>query len=214
VVKNQKKSYSIFEIEFFIGLLPKKLWENYLQYGNNNRRLAFAFYRWNYDLSREFWDLIAILELAILNTIEKSLQLVLGDNAIRWCENKIKGINFNQLTFGDLIRIIENTNIRPQLRTGLIKLLGPTRASHLLLAIDKLKEVQMLRNFIAHHRTILHLDLLGLYKNIMQVIGILVPDNWKIAVKRSALPEIIKARPRLVSLDTVLFGVWGNWQPI
>ena len=199
----------------------------YLQASQDKGDRALELYQWNSEISSAFWGQLGHMEIALRNTISNRIQLysqkihkdadwttlaqqkqILANDELlrikeamdRVAKNKKENsidqiISELPLGFWSTLLSKRYRNLWPELAGGFLGLAGRD-----LTELAKLvQQARWLRNRIGHHNRIWNIELTSHHLGILRITQIIDPEleQWLSSV--SAIPELMKHRPRVIS---------------
>jgi hypothetical protein len=206
-----------------ISAIGRQRFERYLGLARNDPALALAMYEWNLALGAAAHPLLAMWEVTLRNRLDGYFVQRYGDDwpiqfAVRerllprqirdmvsralgnlrreGFEKPDRGQVISSLSCGFWVAQFSRAGIVPHSLAGnlgavfadpeLVDPKGPHAAFSRLL---------FLRNRIAHHEPILHLDLADMHDMLLKLLGALSPAAGLLARRNNQLPQVLAARP-------------------
>lgn len=190
----------------------------YLTEAAGNKSLATALYFWNCQLAESLQTPLHFLEVVIRNAMHGSLKGPFGDD---WYDNASVGLTstlqdmvakakllisgygktvttpdvISTVTFGFWVYLLTNryeTSLwRPFLRHAFPYASRPLRKE----IHDKLDQIRLFRNRIAHHEPIFNKNPDEIHKDIVEIIGWTIADLDRVVMYNSTFPALWTKRP-------------------
>ena len=199
-------------------LLSNERFSTYLTHAKGDREKAFHLYTYNSRLSSSLFEVIGGLEVALRNSVHLTLTRAFGSDAwydhvpFSWAQYEERALNrakaqirsrrksiapgrvIAELTFGFWCGMTGKLYSRSLWIPSLHKAFPHKKLGHKD-AYRRLNEIRELRNRIAHHECILHLDPVGGFNDILGTLDWICPSTRAWIEANSSFQKIWASPP-------------------
>jgi hypothetical protein len=222
-LSTERSNVTDYDQEAIADLISEARFKAYLREADSKAN-ALELYQWNASMASAMFELVGHLEVVLRNTVDKTLSESWSEaeRRIPWFMLKLPGVDARlttptwddaavdrdaalaTLTMGFWAKLIGTPKVWPALQAGFI-----ASCSH-----DELKsrtdQVHELRNTLAHHGSMLDVDVVAERDNVLSLAGLIGTDvrNWLSSLER--VTGVNRTRPNTVP-DTVLVPANKAW---
>lgn len=211
-------SYTDETVQQLITALSDRRFGRYLKGSGHDRDLAFSLYLYNARLAKAFLFPLHIVEIVLRNGVDEVLVSMFGESwafepgfqnlltepsrdtlhrAIqRLGANPTKDDVVATLTFDFWSNLFRADYDRPLWQRNMHRLLPHASTSTRASFERLLKPINRFRNRIAHHEPIFHMDVSGLYKDILDVVRQRSPVTESWLKNHSTVHEVMRTSPK------------------
>jgi hypothetical protein len=196
----------------------------YLAEVDDNEANALELYRWNAAMASAMFELAGHVEVVLRNTVDVALREAWGEDERRipWFMLRLPSVDTRlrvpewrdidvdrdaalaRLTMGFWAKLIQVKHVWEELEPAMVP-----GCDHKEL-IDRTDRVHELRNSLAHHGSMLDVDVLAELENLLSLADLIGPDvrPWLMSLER--VTSVYRSRPNTVP-DTVLVPAGDAW---
>ena len=214
--------------EVIAGKISEARFSAYLAEADNNERNALELYRWNASMASAMFELVGHVEVVLRNTVDKALREAWGEDERRipWFMLRLPSVEARlelpqwrdvdvdrdaalaRLTMGFWAKLVAVPQIWEDLKPALVD-----GCEHEEL-VQRTERVQRLRNSLAHHNSMLDVDVPAELENLLGLADLVGPEirPWLTSLER--VTEVNRSRPNTVP-NTVLVPAnkaWGVYE--